>query len=102
MTHTHLTQDERYQIYILKKAGLHPSEIAKLMNHHPYTISRETLYQHIHAGKRAGDQWGIRPSDTMQASQQRDDAEGHSHSSACSGDCGKPLNPAFQGAAMLC
>jgi len=90
MTHIHLTQDERYQIYILKKAELHPSEIAKLMNHHPYTSSRETLYQHIHVGKRVGDQWRIHPSDTMQASQQRDDAEGHSHFPACSGIAASP------------
>lgn len=41
MTYTHLTQDERYQIYILKKAGHRQNEIAALMNRHPSTISRE-------------------------------------------------------------
>ena len=41
MTYTHLTQDERYQIYILKQAGHDQSEIAKLMNRNKSTISRE-------------------------------------------------------------
>lgn len=41
MTYTHLTQDERYQIYILKKAGHDQSAIAQLMNRSKSTISRE-------------------------------------------------------------
>lgn len=41
MTYTHLTQDERYQIYILLKAGHSRTEVAKLMKRHPATISRE-------------------------------------------------------------
>ncbi|WP_194727295.1 IS30 family transposase [Noviherbaspirillum malthae] len=41
MRYTHLTQDERYQIYILKKAGHDSSNIAKLMKRHKSTISRE-------------------------------------------------------------
>jgi transposase, IS30 family len=41
MTYTHLTQDERYQIHILKKAGHGQHDIAALMNRHPSTISRE-------------------------------------------------------------
>lgn len=41
MNYTHLTQDERYQIYILLKAGHHQIEIARLMKRHPSTISRE-------------------------------------------------------------
>lgn len=41
MNYTHLTQDERYQIYILLKAGHHQIEIAQLMKRHPSTISRE-------------------------------------------------------------
>ena len=41
MNYTHLTQDERYQIYILLRAGHHQIEIAQLMNRHPSTISRE-------------------------------------------------------------
>jgi IS30 family transposase len=41
MNYTHLTQDERYQIYILLKAGHRQSEIAGLMNRNAATISRE-------------------------------------------------------------
>ena len=41
MNYTHLTQDERYQIYILLKAGHTQIEIAQLMQRHPSTISRE-------------------------------------------------------------
>ena len=41
MKYTHLTQDERYQIGILAKAGHHKSEIARLMERHKSTINRE-------------------------------------------------------------
>jgi len=41
MNYTHRTQDERYQIYILLKAGHRQVEIAQLMKRHPSTISRE-------------------------------------------------------------
>jgi IS30 family transposase len=41
MTYTHLTQDERYQIAILAKAGHDQSAIAKLMDRDKSTISRE-------------------------------------------------------------
>jgi len=41
MTYTHLTQDERYQIYILKKAGYDQSAIAQIMERSKSTISRE-------------------------------------------------------------
>ena len=41
MNYTHLTQDERYQIYILLKAGHNPSEIARAMNRDKSCISRE-------------------------------------------------------------
>ena len=41
MKYTHLTQDERYQIGILAKAGHDKSEIARLMERHKSTISRE-------------------------------------------------------------
>jgi IS30 family transposase len=41
MRYTHLTQAERYQIQILQKAGHDQSVIAKLMNRHKSTISRE-------------------------------------------------------------
>lgn len=41
MNYTHLTQAERYQIAILNKAGHAQSEIARVMNRHSSTISRE-------------------------------------------------------------
>jgi len=41
MTYTHLTQDERYQIAILAKAGHDQSDIARVMNRHKSTIGRE-------------------------------------------------------------
>lgn len=41
MNYTHLTQNERYQIYALIKAGHPQSEIAQLLDRHPSTISRE-------------------------------------------------------------
>ena len=41
MTYQHLNQTERYQIYILMKDGKTQSQIAKLMDRHKSTISRE-------------------------------------------------------------
>ena len=41
MTYTQLTEQERYQIYALKKAKHSQDEIATLLNRHPSTISRE-------------------------------------------------------------
>jgi IS30 family transposase len=41
MNYTHLTQDERYQIAILYKAGHDQSDIAQVMNRHKSTIGRE-------------------------------------------------------------
>lgn len=41
MNYTHLTHEERYQIYALKKAGLNQSEIARVLERHPSTIGRE-------------------------------------------------------------
>jgi len=41
MTYTHLTQEERYQIYGLKKAGHKQYEIAELLERSKSTISRE-------------------------------------------------------------
>ena len=41
MNYTHLTQDERYQIAILLKAGHDQSDIARVMNRHKSSISRE-------------------------------------------------------------
>jgi len=41
MSYTQLTQEERYQIYILKKAGYSQTEIAGLVERDKSTISRE-------------------------------------------------------------
>jgi len=41
MNYTHLTREERYQIYALKKAGHHLTEIANVLERHPSTICRE-------------------------------------------------------------
>lgn len=41
MNYTHLTREERYQIYALKKAGHKQSEIAAVLNRSASTISRE-------------------------------------------------------------
>jgi len=41
MSYTQLTQEERYQIYILKKAGHSQSEIAEMLGRHRSTVSRE-------------------------------------------------------------
>lgn len=41
MNYTHLTQEERYPIYVLKKAGHMQSEIATLLSRATSTISRE-------------------------------------------------------------
>lgn len=41
MNYTHLTREERYQIYALKKAGHTQIEIADVLERHPSTISRE-------------------------------------------------------------
>lgn len=60
MTYTHLTQDERYQIYILKKAGHRQSEIAEVMGRSRSTISREI--------KRNSGGRGYRPKQAQQLS----------------------------------
>ncbi len=41
MSYTQFTQEERYQIYILKKAGKTQTEIADLLGRDKATISRE-------------------------------------------------------------
>ena len=41
MNYKHLSQAERYQIHALMKAGHDQSEIAKLLDRHKSTISRE-------------------------------------------------------------
>lgn len=46
MSYTQLTQEERYQIYILKKAGKTQTEIAGLLGRDKATISRELRRNH--------------------------------------------------------
>ena len=41
MSYNQLTENERYQIYVLKKAGKSNQEIAALLGRHPATIGRE-------------------------------------------------------------
>ena len=41
MSYTHLTENERYQIYSLKKAGLNQKEIAEHISRSAATVSRE-------------------------------------------------------------
>ena len=41
MTYKHLSQEERYQIYILMSAGNNLQQIAELLCRHKSTISRE-------------------------------------------------------------
>lgn len=53
MTYTQLTQEQRYQIYALKKSGHKQTEIAQFLNVHKSTISREL--------KRNRGQRGYRP-----------------------------------------
>ena len=63
MNYTHLTQDERYQIAILAKAGHNRSDIARVMNRHKTTIGRE---MHRNHGER-----GYRPKQAHEFSQAR-------------------------------
>lgn len=52
MNYTHLTREERYQIYALKKAGHKQSEIASVLDRSPSTISRELARNHGRRGYR--------------------------------------------------
>ena len=63
MNYTHLTRDERYQIAILRKAGHKQTDIARLMNRHPSTISREL--------RRNRGQRGYRPKQAQELSEAR-------------------------------
>ncbi len=61
--YTQLTQEQRYQIYALKKAGHSLSRIASLLGVHKSTISRET--------KRNSGQRGYRPKQAHLLAEQR-------------------------------
>jgi IS30 family transposase len=63
MKYTHLTQDERYQIAILTKAGHDQSDIARVMNRHKSSIGREM--------KRNRGERGYRPKQAHEFSQAR-------------------------------
>jgi len=63
MNYTHLTQDERYQILVLHKAGHNQDAIAKLIDRNKSTISREMRRNH---GQR-----GYRPKQAQALSQAR-------------------------------
>lgn len=52
MNYTHLTREERYQIYALKKAGHTQNEIANVLERSPSTISRELARNHGGRGYR--------------------------------------------------
>ncbi|WP_299580452.1 helix-turn-helix domain-containing protein [uncultured Microbulbifer sp.] len=43
MSYCQLSENERYQIYSLRKAGCSQKAIEKLLEWHPSTISRELL-----------------------------------------------------------
>jgi IS30 family transposase len=63
MNYTHLTQPERYQIAILCKAGHAQGQIARMMNRHASTISREL--------RRNRGERGYRPKQAHELSQAR-------------------------------
>jgi IS30 family transposase len=63
MNYTHLTREERYQIYALIKAGHKPSEIADVLERSRSTISRELARNR---GKR-----GYRPKQAQRLAEER-------------------------------
>jgi IS30 family transposase len=63
MSYTQLTQEQRYQIYVLKKTGHTQTEIAQCLGVHKSTISREL--------KRNRGQRGYRPKQAHQKAMQR-------------------------------
>ena len=63
MNYTHLTQEERYQIYALKRAGHGQSEIASVLNRSASTISREL--------RRNGGERGYRPKQAHSLARER-------------------------------
>ena len=63
MNYTHLTQDERYQMAILAKAGHDRIDIVRVMNRHKSSIGREM--------KRNRDERGYRPKQAHEFSQSR-------------------------------
>ena len=78
MNYTHLTQDERYQIAILSKAGHDRSGIAQLMDRHKSTIDRVGLFgdHRVSGGKLAARLAGGQSGESVGALRQRRDALG--------------------------
>jgi len=60
-TYTQLTREERYQIYALKQAGHQQSEIAKMLDRHKSTISRELRRNRGLRGYRPKQAWPVAP-----------------------------------------
>ena len=54
MSYNQLTENQRYQIYILKKAGHSQVDIAEKLERHPSTISRELRRNNGLRGYRPG------------------------------------------------
>ncbi len=63
MNYNQLTENERYQIYALKKAGHSQQDIAVLMERSPSTISRQL--------KRNAESRGYRPQQTQRLTNDR-------------------------------
>jgi len=63
MSHKQLTENERYQIYVMKKAGHSQKYIAEMINRHPSTVSREL--------KRNSGLRGYRPAQAQRLSDNR-------------------------------
>lgn len=66
-SYTQLTQEERYQIHALMKAGHNQTEIAQLLERHKSTISREL--------RRNKGLRGYRPSQAQRIAQSRREAK---------------------------
>jgi len=52
MIYKQLTDEERYQIEVLKREGFNQSEIARSLNRHPSTVNRELARNSDHKGYR--------------------------------------------------
>lgn len=74
MNYTHLTQEERYQIYALKKAGLKLNEIADILGRAKSTISREFSRNHGQRGYRPNQAQRLADERRAQNARQIDDA----------------------------
>jgi IS30 family transposase len=78
---TQRTQEERYQIYALMKAGHNPTEIAEVLGRHKSTISREF--------KRNRGMRGYRPKQAQELTHRRRQAAHGTRISLVAGCAGK-------------